>query len=77
MAFDVAIANLRDALEDKAFMAGPVPCYGDYIVFGAFAWARGISNYSLLKRDDPIYAWRDRMLNLFNGMPRTAIGYAV
>ena len=76
-AFANAVSTLKAALGDNDFLSGGAPAYGDYIVFGAFAWARAISDFPLLKPDDPVYAWRDRMLGLFDGMPRNAVGYGV
>ncbi|MFT7571411.1 MAG: hypothetical protein ACI9JL_002453, partial [Paracoccaceae bacterium] len=40
-------------------------------------WARAISAYPLLKADDPVYAWRGRMLDMFDGMPLAAVGYDI
>jgi len=71
----IALGTVRAALDGQAFLSGAAPAYGDYIVFGAFMWARGISDYALLEPDDTVYAWRERMLDLFDGMPRAAIGY--
>lgn len=76
-AFANAVSTIKAALGDDDFLSGSAPAYGDYIVFGAFGWARAISDFPLLKPDDPVYAWRDRMLNLFDGMPRKAVGYDV
>lgn len=74
-AFGSAVATIRAGLEGQDFLSGAAPAYGDYIAFGAFAWARAISAWSLLERDDPVHAWRERMLDLFGGMPRAAVGY--
>ena len=75
--FAAAVGTIRAALDGQPFLSGGHPAYGDYIVFGAFAWARAISYYRLLENDDPVYAWRERMLDLFGGMPRAAPGYDV
>lgn len=76
-AFGAAVSTLRAAMKGQDFLSGDTAAYGDYIVFGAFAWARAISNYPLLKADDPVHAWRGRMLDMFDGMPAKAIGYDV
>ena len=57
-------------------MCGEAPAFGDYILFGAFQWVRVISPFSLLERDDPVHAWRRRMLDLFDGLGEGATGYA-
>ena len=56
-------------------ICGAAPCYADYVVFGAFQWARGISDFALLAADDPIQAWRRRLLDMFDGLARQAPGY--
>ena len=76
-AFRAAVSTLRAALEDQPFLSGETAAYGDYIVFGAFAWARAISDFPLLKNDDPVHAWRGRMLEMFGGMPLKTVGYDI
>jgi glutathione S-transferase len=44
--------------------------YPDYIVFSVLQWARIISDYELLDTDDPLWHWRERILNLFDGLAR-------
>lgn len=53
------------------------PNYADYIVFGGFQWARVVSPFKLLEDNDPIYAWRERLLDAFDGMARKSPGYDV
>jgi len=57
--------------------AGTGYTYTDYLLFGPFQWARSVSPVRLLEPDDPMYAWRERMLDLFEGMPRATRGYPV
>ena len=66
----------RTVLAKQPYVAGKIPLYADYILFGSFMWARSISSFQLLSHDDPIYAWRERMLDLFDGLGRRAPGYA-
>jgi glutathione S-transferase len=68
---------LRLALEAQPFLGGARPLYADYIVFGAFQWARCISDFRLLAADDPVAAWRGRMLDLHGGLAAKAKGYPV
>lgn len=77
-----AIASLRAALEpmrpvlsSQPFICGAAPAYADYILFGAFQWARVMSPARLLETDDPVHAWRERMLDLHGGLARKAKGY--
>lgn len=61
---------LRMTLRAQPYLGGDAPSYADYIVFGPFQWARVASPFEILKPDDLIYAWRERMLDLFDGMAR-------
>ncbi|MDR6293309.1 MULTISPECIES: glutathione S-transferase family protein [Inquilinus] len=71
-AFRRALQPLRRALAGDAFIAGPAPAYADYCVFGMLMWARCISDVELLEPDDPVSAWRDRLLDAFGGLARSA-----
>lgn len=73
--FRASLAPLRRTIERQPFLSGQGPAYADYVVFGAFAWARGISDFPLLAADDPVAAWRGRMLDLFGGVARRSPGY--
>jgi glutathione S-transferase len=73
--FRQTLEPLRMTLKSQPFLSGAAPLYPDYIVFGGFQWARTISDFALLKPDDPIAAWRERMLDLFDGLARRNPGY--
>jgi glutathione S-transferase len=66
---------LRATLSEQPFL-GTVPGLADYLVFGAFQWARCTSPVPLLKPEDPIFAWRERMLVLFGGLATQTLGYS-
>ena len=82
--FQASLAPLRAVLNVGAgtsaigspatgrFLSGSAPSYADYSVFGAFQFARIVSNYALLDRDDPLVAWCERMLDCFDGLARNA-----
>lgn len=74
-AFRETLAPLRRTFEHQDFLSGAAPAYPDYIVFGAFQWARAISDFELLAAEDPVALWRSRMLALFGGLARQAPGY--
>ena len=74
-AFRASLDPLRRTVERQPFVSGEAPTYADYIVFGAFQWARAISNFEVLAADDPVFAWRGRMLDLYGGLARKAPGY--
>ena len=61
----------------RAFLGGAQPLYADYAIFGSFQWCRCISDFPLLAPDDPVYAWRGRMLALYDGLAGKAKGYPV
>jgi glutathione S-transferase len=76
---DKGVASFRSALEparrvvrEQKFLAGEHPAYPDYALAGAFLWARIASPLELLEPDDPVHAWRERMLDLFDDMGRKA-----
>lgn len=75
--FRQSLQPLRNLLEAQRFLGGDKPLYADYIAFGGFQWARCISPFKLLERDDPVAAWRERMLDLFGGLARESKGYPV
>jgi len=74
-AWNAVLLPARLTVRDQPFLSGEAPAYPDYILFGTFMWARGTSAFPLLAKDDPLYAWRDRMLDLFGGMARKAKGH--
>lgn len=76
-ALRAAFDPVRPVLLAQPFVSGAAPGFADYILFGPFQWARAVSPVRLLEPEDPMYAWRERMLELFDGMPRTTRGYPV
>lgn len=74
---NVVLTPLRRTLKEQPFLCGDAPAYGDYIIFGPFQWVRIVSAFQCLKADDPIYLWRNRMLDLFGGLGSKALGYPV
>lgn len=71
-AFRASLRPLRATLEAQAFLGGAGPLYADYIVFGAFQWARAASAFELLAPDDPVARWRESLLDAFDGLARKA-----
>ena len=74
-AFRQSLAPLRTALAEQPFFSGDAPLYADYALFGPFQWARCVSPFQILAPDDPVAAWRGRMLDLFGGLARANVGY--
>lgn len=77
LAFRENLLPLRLVLKAQKFLGGETPLYADYAIFGGFQWCRCISDFKLLLPDDPVYAWRQRMLDLFDGLAGKAKGYPV
>ena len=75
LALEAGEVPLRSVLRKQPFICGDEPAYGDYIVFGAFQWARCISPYRLLEKGDVLYDWRGGMLDLFDGLGRSVPAY--
>jgi glutathione S-transferase len=72
-AFRALLSPLRTTLgKQEWFGGGDGPSYADYIIFGAFMWARCTSQFELLTAGDPLAAWRERLLDLFDGLARKA-----
>jgi glutathione S-transferase len=75
--FRRALDPLRLTLRTQLYLGGAAPNYADYIVFGAFQWARVVSPFKLLADNDPVYAWREKLLDAFDSMARNSPGYDV
>ncbi len=72
LALRKGLAPLRDVLRQYPYVSGAAPAYADYCVFGMFMWARCSSPVELLEADDPVFHWRDRLLDAFGGLARSA-----
>lgn len=74
--FRAGLAPLRFTLQSQQpFLGGERPTYADYLPFGALQWARTIGPFRLLADDDPVLAWFDRCLDLYDGLGRRAPGH--
>ena len=67
-ALRTALAPLRTLLRQQEWLGGAAPDYADYIVLGSLQWARCVSRFELLAADDPVAAWHQRGLALFDGL---------
>ena len=75
--FRRSLDPMRLTLKTQPYLGGDAPNYADYIVFGGFQWARATSPFKLLAENDLIYAWREKLLDAFDGMARNSPGYPV
>lgn len=74
-AFRAALEPMRLCLAARPYLAGAAPSYADYALFGSLQWARCSSPLKLLEPGDPLYDWRQRLLDSFDGMPGKAVGF--
>src|SRR5215471_7095194 len=75
--FRKSLDPMRLTLKTQPYLGGDAPNYADYIVFGGFQWARVVSPFKLLEAEDPIYTWRERLLDAFDGLAHKSPGYPV
>ena len=73
--FRSSLGPARQTLKHQAFLCGTSPAYADYILFGTFQWARGVSPLAVIEKDDPLHDWRERMLDLFDSLGRSVPAY--
>ena len=78
-AFRTSLEPLRVMLRVQSFIGGDTPLYPDYMVLGAFQWARTISPFAreLRAADDPIRDYLGRLMDLYDGLARQAVGYGL
>jgi glutathione S-transferase len=67
---DVTLTPLRTILKSEEWIAGDAPAFADYLIFSAFQWCRIMSPTEIVNPGDPIHGWRERMLDMFDGMGR-------
>jgi glutathione S-transferase len=65
-----SLEPMQALLKRQAYVCGELPAYGDYALFSLFQWARVMSPRELLAPEDPLSAWRERVLDLFGGFAR-------
>ena len=72
VAFRAALLPARLVLGRQLHLGGEAPSYADHILFGTLQWPRCVSRFALLEAHDPIAAWQERMLDLYDGLGRRA-----
>ena len=71
----MSLQPLRATVGEQPFLGGDRPAYADYLAFGPFQWARSVSPFRLLEAGDPVQAWVDRCLDLYDGLARSVPAY--
>jgi glutathione S-transferase len=65
-----ALEPMQATLKRQKFICGSAPAYGDYILFSLLQWARIMSPQALFDISEPLYGWRERMLDLYDAFAR-------
>jgi glutathione S-transferase len=61
---------MQAALKRQPYVSGSSPAYADYILFSVLQWARVTSPQELFNSSDPVFLWRERILDLYDGFAR-------
>jgi glutathione S-transferase len=65
-----SLEPMQALLKRQAYVCGAEAAYADYILFSVFQWARVMSPHEVLGPEDPLCAWRERVLDLHGGFAR-------
>jgi len=55
-------------LKTQEYFCGAEPAYVDYMMYGLFQWAKGVSPLEIITPKDRLYDWRGKMDALFDGL---------
>ncbi|TPQ52165.1 hypothetical protein C2U72_04710 [Prosthecomicrobium hirschii] len=69
--FRESLLPLRLMLRHQPFVGGAGANYADHILFGTLQWPRVVSSFRLIAEDDPVAAWFERCLDLYDGLGRS------
>lgn len=67
-----ALQTLAAPLARRKFLGGEKPNLSDYILFSPFMWQRSTTTETLYEAPQAVDAWKERMLDLFDGYARKA-----
>lgn len=71
-AFRAVLEPVRAVVREQPYLAGTAPMFADYMVMAHFLCARMMSPIELIEPFDPVFAWRERMLEALDGYGRRA-----
>ncbi len=71
-AFRELLQPIRAVLRRQDWLGGAGPSYADYIIAGTLMWPRCASRFALLEDNDSVALWLDRVLDLYDGLGRSA-----
>jgi glutathione S-transferase len=69
-----ALEPVRQTLAEQPFISGDAPAFADYCTMGGFMWARTTYGGQVLEDGDPVEDWRQKMLDLYDGLGRSVAG---
>lgn len=69
---EAAFKTLAMPLAGFRFLGGDTPNLSDYTVFSFVMWMRSVAGDDYLELPQPVVAWIERMLDLFDGYARKA-----
>jgi glutathione S-transferase len=65
-----ALEPIQAVLKRQPYVCGQQAAYPDYALFSVFQWARIMSPEGVLAKEEPLHAWRERLLDAFDGFAR-------
>ncbi len=69
---EAALGVLAAPLSGSRYLGGAAPNLCDYVAMGPFMWQRAVTTTDFYKAPEAVIAWRERMLDLFDGYARSA-----
>lgn len=67
-----AFGPLEAIFERNAFLSGTAPAFADHCLMGSLMWPRVVTDFDPILASEPLKAWRERMLDQFDGLARRA-----
>ena len=69
---ETSLQTLAAPLARRKFLGGDKPNLADYQVMSPFMWQRSVTSSPLYEAPQAVEAWKERMLDLFDGYGRNA-----
>lgn len=69
---EAALKTLEAPLSKYSFLGGDTPNLADYVVASPLVWKYCVTDQELFETPAAVLAWRDRILDLFDGYARNA-----
>lgn len=69
---EAVLQVLSAPLVRHRYLGGDAPNISDYVVMGVMMWPRLVAADDIFETPQPVAAWRERMLDLFDGYARKA-----